>query len=711
MLKRGKRGQFTLFIIIGIVLLLVVVLALVIRNIVVEERIEEAQRIVEEVPLEFNPLKTFTEDCLKVTAEQGIVQLGQRGGYINPKQWHGLFFDETNPTDADGLTFAGSSADVPYWIYNKAPNSGNVITLASLRPTLPQMESDVKRWVEQEVGNCLDSYRAFKEQGFDVTEGETTATVTIAPGAVRIALDHPLQVKHAGTESTPRHFFVEIPVDLLHAYDIASKIMLAQQNASFLEKNTLSLITLFSGPTPSQLPPMTESTFEFANTVTWREDKVKQDIKTLLANYVPLLRFQGASNFFNYEYPVGVSYRDTKQRIYNNMILPLSGAEDVEVRFNYLDTWEPYLDVNAEGGIIQPQSASVSFAGMSLGVQRFKTVYDISYPVWISLYDPAAFDNRGFFFNFALEANVRNNRPVAAEQTLLPTVSRFTDSLLCNLNQRTSGDITVIAQEAATLEPVPGVAVSYSLGEETCPVGTTDENGLLVAKFPVAIGGVVHLAHSDYGRTAQYLDTETGKDDVVVGDLWKYQIINVNVQKKKLVKGTPAGALSMPTVTGWNFNGAPHPLRGNEQASVSLRRIAALDEPVSAAAAVTDGDTATLRLVPGTYEVTLVSVLNQRVTIPPEQRKADGQEYWAPGPNPIVFEPFPNGRIQWDSPATYLEIRAGDLYSSGTMTLYVLELPLQDLPEQSRKLEDIEMIGKLGDLSQQYRAQLEPQFS
>ncbi len=708
---RTRRSQVTLFVIAGIILLLIFGLFFVLRERISGAKVSVAQQVVENVPLEFNLIKSFTDNCLKVVSEQGLALLGQQGGYIKPEQWHHLEFRADRATDSDGLSFSGSDIRVPYWYYNHAPNDGSSVVLVSQRPSVADMEKDLKQWVEEQLAGCVGNYSSFTEQGFQIEEKEPpTVTVTLVPHAVRVALDHPLRVTRGQTVASLRSFFVEIPVDVLRMYDIASRIWGAEVNASFLEKNTLSLLTIFSGTNPSQLPPMTESTFQFTNPISWNVEKVKNDTKLLLMNYIPLLRYGGAGNYYTYLYPSDDTYLDTKQRIYNNMILPLNGAEGLDVRFNYLDLWEPYMSFNSEGGIIRPQSTSVSFAGISFGVQRFKTVYDLSYPVWISLYDPHAMDGQGFFFNFALESNIRNNRPVTPGEQLLPTVRSFSQSLFCDDNQRTSKPVTLLVRDGFTDEPVSDVHVSYSLGDITCPLGVTDAYGAFVSPFPVALGGIVHFDNPLYGSRSEYLDASREKPVSSVAHLWKYKTIDVAVQKKNLLKGTQSGVLNA-ALPGWSFQGASVPLSSDEQATVSLHRVDSLDEPLSVATSISGSEKQTVRLLPGVYEVTLQSLLNRRVFIPAEQREKDGVSYWAPPQPGIEFNPFPSGTIEWNTAATYLDVNASSLYTSPGITFYVLTLGLDSVNEKERKIEDIEMMSKLPELSQTYRIQLEPQYT
>ena len=93
----NKRGQVVVFIIIGVVILMGVGAILFINNYVVEQKVSQAARpITQELPSELEPVRVFTENCIKTVGEQALIRLGQQGGYIYPEFWSGLEFDEEN---------------------------------------------------------------------------------------------------------------------------------------------------------------------------------------------------------------------------------------------------------------------------------------------------------------------------------------------------------------------------------------------------------------------------------------------------------------------------------------------------------------------------------------------------------------------------------------------------------------------------------------
>jgi len=718
-MKTSKRGQVTLFILVGVLVAAVFVLYFAFQGDITGT--SDARRVAEDVPLEFNPLKVFTEDCLRITAEQGLIRLGQQGGYIRPREWHGLRFESENPTDSDGVLFSDTA--IPYWLYNSAANDANIVQLSTLKPTTELMEAELKQWVEEELDYCIDAYRTFTSQGYAVQAEEPEARVSITERSINVQLIYPLTAQHETRRATFENFYTEVPLKLQHMIDVANSIFEAQRDFSFLEEHTLSVMTLFSGTETTKLPPMTDTTFELASAVVWQENDVKQMLQDVLSTYVGLLQFYGSRNFFSYQVESDEKFQVTKQRIYDNMILPLSGAEDLDVRFTYLDEWQPYFDANARGGVIKPQNLFLSTFGVVFGLQKFKTTYDVSYPVWITLYDPAALGNRGFFFNFALETNVRNNRPVEHDDILPSPVLAGRDSLLCDVNQRKSGIVTIVVQDENTQLPIPNAQVTFVLGDKNCAIGATDDAGVLSAPLPIAVGGVVHVNAPDYVGTSKQINPAKDKDEILEIAIAPLHELNLLIQKKKVFKCGKDGCmttslggdpLAVETGEGWQFSTVPVNLKPNEQAVVTLKRVSRFDDPFTFSQIVTGAQPVPARLPSGTYTVSIQLMLNEEFVIPAQRKSVSAdvfgidvaeEEYTIPE---VKFEPLVNGGLELD--AEHALVITSDLYGANELRLFAVSPALTDIPKQKRRIEDLDQMSKVTEYSETYAEQLVPEY-
>ena len=71
------------------------------------------------------------------------------------------------------------------------------------------------------------------------------------------------------------------------------------------------------------------------------------------------------------------------------------------------------------------------------------------------------------------------------------------------------------------------------------------------------------------------------------------------------------------------------------------------------------------------------------------------------------------GMVQWDEETKYLVITPEQLYGSNQITFYVLDFNLYSVPikEHLRVVEDIQVMGGLGNYSKVLREDLEPNYS
>lgn len=751
----NKRGQIVVFIIIGAIILFAIGAVFLIRSYVVEREVALEVAEAEELPSEMEPIRTFTQNCIETVGSRALVRLGQQGGYIYPAEWDGLSFDITDPTDSDGISFPNSELRVPYWWHNTAENEQNQIFLSSNQPSIDKMEDDLARYVRLELGSCLNNYESFRPLGFEVVEGQTLAEVGIVPGEVRFLVQHPLEITLGEGGAKVRNFYVTVPLDLMQMYNVAGAITEAQRNFTFLENHMLNLIEMFSDVDAGKLPPMEAHSFDVVNTIFWPKSKVRQDLKNILVSYTSMFRYLNSRNYYKFEYPAG-EYSAVKQRAYDNTILPLEGADNLDVRFQYLDFWQPYFDVNSEGELIRPEHISLDFFGLGyFGIQHYTTLYDLSYPAFVSLNMPQGLEGEDYQFNFALEGNIRTNTAAETDQNLTEE-SVFEESQFCDLNQRNSGEISIEVVDAYTKERLPNSEIFYSAGGERCSIGVTDENGVFTDKFPVAVGGLLTAANADYLSKSVPFDTAVDETDTLRIGLWKIKEIEISIRKKNLYNckrtsgddvycfynseseafntSNPFEALMLEQFTAqepsfaaifrvkdsdkakrtmWYFDDAPTNLGSNETGVFSLGRVSDFDSNLNVAGMVSGTESFTARLAPGNYTLGTQVIFDKEYFIPEEERcvlDAAGicaQEIDVPQ---TLLEQLAGGGVSWEDEQLYFEIKPADFYSANRMILHTITPAFYDIPENGRIVEDLEIMNQVQDLSIDFREELEPVF-
>ena len=703
-----KRGQITLFIVLGIIILLVIGLFFFIRARIAEKKLLERPAI--ELPNELKPVQFFAEQCLEKVAIDGFKLIGAHGGYIDPDAVGKFNYDAQ--TESDGLMLSPNGLKVVYWLYNKAQPNKNP-EFASLRPMLTKkegkhsIEEQVEEYIEANIDDCFGDFEQFTEKGFKIQlKGKPDARVVILPQKVIVHLDYDIKITLGEISSELDHLYKELDLDIKGMYEMAKFITELEANYTFIEERILSSIEAFSDVYAENLPPTDESTFELAPTAIWVKSDVKEKLRRLMTLYIPLLRLEAPNKF-------EADFEDlTAKAFYNNFLIPVESK--YTVRFDYLG-WPFYFDVNDNAGLIMPEHTVVSSAGMLLGIQRYKTLYDISVPILITITDKNALGKKGYSFMIAVEANIRNNEPIKPDKPVMPSLVFFEESLLCRENQRNSGEISIVISDAYTNELLPNVSVFYSVGEESCFIGKTDSTGLLKTKLPVALGGVLSFVKDGYLTGYKSYDALPGQSDKIKARLYKIVELNASVEKRLIRKITASFPfISGKASGGWQYTGESVPLDDVEEAVITFRRIGDEEASFTSALKLSGKNRSSLKLVPGAYEVSGTLIRNENLTIPKERRCIKKKVLGVPVGKEcfdipaINLEKFISGGVLFNNNTGYLILDPALVYNSKEIRFYLLSPALYMVEEKERKIEDLEQLGKLEEYTKQFYDDLLP---
>jgi len=153
-----KRGQVTVFVIIGILILLVIGILLYFQF-GLKEVFEESK-----VAVEAQPVKEIIDDCVEKVSLSGLELIGQQGGYIDIGVKDSLKLDTVNSV---------------YWV----DESGIVV------PELKNMEKELEDYVEDNLEECAD----FSNLDIKVNSGNVDVDVAMS-NKVSVKVTWPITV-------------------------------------------------------------------------------------------------------------------------------------------------------------------------------------------------------------------------------------------------------------------------------------------------------------------------------------------------------------------------------------------------------------------------------------------------------------------------------------------------------------------------------------
>ncbi len=699
-----KKAQITIFIIIGIILLFSAAIVVYIQSSVEERKLEIKEPEIEDVPNYAQPVSNFIEQCIEQTAIDAFVELGNKGGYIYENN---IKIIQDMPTSSNTLELLPNSDIKPaYWYYLKGDNDcTGYCEFASMRPPLYRgqnteyiseeyaIETQIDKYIESNLKKCFRGFDDFKEFTVVADDNITTLT-TITEEDVRILIYMETDIVKGNNRAKTDKFYKKISFDFKNIYEKAYNITQFESEYSFLESSTLDLLTIFSGIDELKIPPMSTTDFETSG-VYWQEDKVKDNIQLMLQSFTPYFKIKDS---LNYERVIVEEneFSSTAQGIYDSMVLPITGFSTLGVNFNYFSEWPIYFDTNSESGMIGPEGIYEPL--LNFGIQRYETIYDISYPVLISIVDPYAFNNKGYTFWIALEANIRNNEAINETFEPIESFALPQGSMMCNIDKRNSGNITVKTTDKITQEPIPNLKISYSIGDESCFIGKTNNKGILETKFPVGINGIISFDNQDYLRESKFLTTRLGEEQNIEVELYPFKEIEISLMKKQLHPR-------------WTFNKEAVELDPEESATIILTRIPEQgQQDHEVFASLKQEETKIDKFAPGEYDIEINVINDKEFKILPQERciKMLGglikECYWAPEKE-ISVESYTSGGYSQN-----ITITEDNIYNNEKVTFYAINPDVYSIPVESRVIEDMGEIGKIPKYSKIYGEELHPNF-
>jgi len=664
----NKRGQITLFIIIAIILLFSAALVLFIRERIAQVPQAQVGRMVEEVPLQFQPVQQYVVQCIDSVGFDAIRRVGAHGGYIGTTEddveYSGRIFriDPTgnDPTSSDVLSFS-QDWHIPYWWHMNTPNTcRGDCAFQSLTPPLRKeddphlsVEAQMERYIQDRIGECLDDFRAFRQQGIQITPaGDPRVYVTIARDDLLISLEYPLKIEADGSSQEVRFFSRPFDVNLEKMFDLAQHITRAESREQFLEHDVLNLIAAYQGYSAEDLPPMAGAQLgEFVAT-RWLRSDVQERLQGIISQHSEALQ---VLNTRNYNYiTFGDGLRNLRRSaLYAKKTVWLNTTKlfwDYDVNVQYLQRWPIYFYITPGEIITAREGGSPFIAIAPIPFQRYDLPYDVSVPYLFEVRDPYALDSEGFSLYFALESNVRNNLPLRPESVMTFRPGVGGAAQLCNPEHRVSGTYTIIVRDS-TGQPVPEALVQLAASEHGCPIGQTDARGTWRGKFPTGVIGQLIVSKPGYStHIEEYFlpGLESANEEFMLSKARNVSIIGAKRNVNKIIVAYDA---SGNPVYDWVFNPGPLPLMDNEELIILMQREQGhpREQPFVGTVRIAGAQVGSMELIPGNYTANAILLKKGTEIVIPEDGDVPEIRLAPAGSAEEVSERV--GPTEWDAEA------------------------------------------------------------
>ena len=497
-MSKKKRGQITMFIVIGIIVLLTYFTLSYYKR----ESIPETELIQPELI----PVQQYVQSCTKTIAREAIEIIGLNGGYISFPHWI-----QNNPNSYLKLTPIQEFKN-PYWWYDGE----------EAIPPLDFIAKQIEDYTKAEIGNCINNFSAFHEQ-YDIIELETFNVIAeIGEDDVTVKTIYPIEVKDKFNKTLAQlqNFPVTIPIRLKKTYELAKTIMERENKDYFIEKKAIDLISMDDDEIPT-------SGFELkCGKKQWEMNKVEKKLKQLLEANLPYIKIKGTE--FNTDSIITpYQLQDTNPfhelNTYNNSyynyhyIWDISDTsyKNMHVSFNYDSKWDMKLYARPnKGKYLQSNSQNGGDVLSLLCFNLWHFTYDAIFPVKVTVVDDKTNKNDRYSFTFAFKAQINHNTPDRTNFAIQAFETRDTyieEEYCADL----TNEITLYAMDKATTNHIRDVNLTLTCGRYTCPIGTTksyweeDPSGIpkLKEKLPYCSNAILRGTKTGYEDSQTFIQT------------------------------------------------------------------------------------------------------------------------------------------------------------------------------------------------------------
>ncbi len=174
--SHSKRGQVTVFVILGLLIFSIVIIFLVF--------ISGKTSISDSNTLEIYPIQSYVEQCIQKTAQDALLSTGEHGGYMV----------------LPGVSTSELAENVPIFsTTSSSAFSPEVVT------------TQIAQYIDTTLDLCLSNFPSFVEQGYTFSYSPSTSTTTLTPTDLSIQTKLSLTITKGTKTKTITNFSTSIP--------------------------------------------------------------------------------------------------------------------------------------------------------------------------------------------------------------------------------------------------------------------------------------------------------------------------------------------------------------------------------------------------------------------------------------------------------------------------------------------------------------------
>jgi len=200
----NKKSQVTVFVIVGIVIVVSVFLVFYFLGDRIKKQ-TEPEIVLEETSLE--PVIKLVQDCISKEVVKGIELVGLQGGYYNPVKY-------------------SQAGDYKVSYDCHKDSSGNYINRL---PTLARIADEIGEYASgnmDAIEQCIDDFNYYKDQGYKITHNIDNMRIGITvDNVILVDVNYPVEVSKGKFQSSFNEIKFQINSGLMNAYRVATDVV------------------------------------------------------------------------------------------------------------------------------------------------------------------------------------------------------------------------------------------------------------------------------------------------------------------------------------------------------------------------------------------------------------------------------------------------------------------------------------------------------
>jgi hypothetical protein len=405
----------------------------------------------------------------------GIDVLESQAGYIELPEF---FPGSSYMPFSSQLNAFGSP--IPYWYY---------ISAGGLQkeqiPSQSDMEKSLGKFISERIREC--DYSSYYSEGFEITQGEPTASVSIKNSNVDVKLNMNLQITKGEDNFIITSHSASVKSNLGALYSSAKTVYNKEQKELFLENYGIDNMRLYAPVDGVEIT---------CSPKTWDAETVFSNLKDAIETNTLALTTKNPT---------------TKDEKYFFVSANVNG----EAKFINSKNWSSGFEVLPSQGsllIANPVGTQQGLGILGFCYVPYHFVYNIKYPVLVQVI------NGDEIFQFPVAVVILGNK---ARNSLNSSASAIASEFCPYKKTKVS-----VHTYDTSLHPVDS-QISYECFGESCDMGETTA-GILTTEFPQCVNGYIVARAKGFEETEfRYSTTEAGSVNIILNKLYN---MNLNLK-------------------------------------------------------------------------------------------------------------------------------------------------------------------------------------